>query len=372
MDVPVKGLVKDTDRHGNDRYYYRVKGLPKVRLREPFGSEAFREELRCAQLGLPYRVALPEPDNSPAARAGTLKWLALEYLRVGCVGLGEATISRKRYALEGICAVPIKGKQSPYAIMPYRVFSEEDAEHLRDHKAETPEAANYWVKTLSAMFNWAREKKANGVPLMSWNPAEKVAKFRIATDGHHTWTLGEIQQYRERHPLGTMADLALRIILFTGLRISDAAPFGRQHCYERKVVVDGVEVIEKRFRIKPKKTAVSSGVEVDMQILPPLQEALDLVPKTQLAFIESNKRKPYSGKVLGYMMRDWCDQAGLQHCSAHGLRKALASMAAESGATDRQLMAMFGWTTEKQANIYTKAAERRALASDGASKLRLV
>ena len=39
-------------------------------------------------------------------------------------------------------------------------------------------------------------------------------------------------------------------------------------------------------------------------------------------------------------------------------------MAAENGATDRQLMAMFDWSTAAQANVYTEAASRRRLAGD--------
>ena len=56
--------------------------------------------------------------------------------------------------------------------------------------------------------------------------------------------------------------------------------------------------------------------------------------------------------------------------SAHGLRKAGATIAADNGATSHQLMAIFGWTTIKQAEIYTKkgrseAACRRRNAASG-------
>jgi hypothetical protein len=42
------------------------------------------------------------------------------------------------------------------------------------------------------------------------------------------------------------------------------------------------------------------------------------------------------------------------------LRKAGATIAAENGATAHQLMAIFGWDTLKQAQVYTKAANRLA------------
>jgi hypothetical protein len=60
------------------------------------------------------------------------------------------------------------------------------------------------------------------------------------------------------------------------------------------------------------------------------------------------------------------DEAGLPQCSAHGLRKAGATVAAENGATDRQLMALYDWTTAAQANVYTAAADRKRMAGEAA------
>jgi hypothetical protein len=53
-----------------------------------------------------------------------------------------------------------------------------------------------------------------------------------------------------------------------------------------------------------------------------------------------------------------------------GLRKAGATIAAENGATDRQLMAMFDWMSASQATIYTEAANRKRLAGQGMRLLR--
>jgi hypothetical protein len=46
-----------------------------------------------------------------------------------------------------------------------------------------------------------------------------------------------------------------------------------------------------------------------------------------------------------------------------------ATIAAENGATDRQLMALYDWTSEKQANVYTAAANRKRLAGQAAQLL---
>jgi site-specific recombinase XerD len=58
-----------------------------------------------------------------------------------------------------------------------------------------------------------------------------------------------------------------------------------------------------------------------------------------------------------------------QACSAHGLRKAGAATAAENGATERQLMAMFGWSTLKEASRYTRSARQKILATAGMQHL---
>ena len=79
--------------------------------------------------------------------------------------------------------------------------------------------------------------------------------------------------------------------------------------------------------------------------------------------------KAFTANGFGGWFRKRCDEAGLPHCTAHGLRKAGAALAAEDGATDRQLMALFDWTSEKQANIYTAAANRKRLAGDAAKHL---
>lgn len=68
-------------------------------------------------------------------------------------------------------------------------------------------------------------------------------------------------------------------------------------------------------------------------------------------------------------MREWCDEAGLPDCTSHGLKRIAATLCAEFGATDRMLMALFDWTSERMANVYTLRANRRKLAEAGAALL---
>jgi len=43
VKIDLKHVVRDIDRHGNDRFYFRVKDLAKVRLPGIPGSEEFME-----------------------------------------------------------------------------------------------------------------------------------------------------------------------------------------------------------------------------------------------------------------------------------------------------------------------------------------
>jgi integrase len=71
---------------------------------------------------------------------------------------------------------------------------------------------------------------------------------------------------------------------------------------------------------------------------------------------------PFTKAGLGNKMREWCDDAGLPQCSAHGLRKAAARRAAELGASNQELKAVGGWTTDQQVSVYTEAASRKKMA----------
>jgi hypothetical protein len=81
-------------------------------------------------------------------------------------------------------------------------------------------------------------------------------------------------------------------------------------------------------------------------------------------FIVTEFGKPFCVAGFGNWFRDRCDEAELPQCSAHGLRKAGPTMAAEAGATEHQLMAIYGWESPKQAALYTRKANRKRLTGE--------
>lgn len=343
-----RGVSHDRDRHGNVRLYFRMPGRKKVRLRETPGTKAFEEEVACARLGLSYGATPAEEDRRRPPAEESFDALVLSYC--ASITLAPVILNRRRRMLEEICESRTK-KGRRRGSLPYALMERGHVLEIRDELRATPGARNEVVKVLSAMFGWAIERGR-----LKANPALGIRKI-YSGDGFHTWSRDEVARFEARHPAGSTARLALHLGLYTGLRLSDLAILGRQHLREGWIT------------IRPGKTTRSSGVLVEIPVLDVLQRTIDASPCGDLTFLTTRFGRPFTVNGLGNKMREWCDQAGLPDCTMHGLRKAGATIAAENGATDEQLMAIFGWTTKSQSTHYTKRANRRRMAEAGMAKL---
>lgn len=119
-----------------------------------------------------------------------------------------------------------------------------------------------------------------------------------------------------------------------------------------------------QMSMKRQKTDVPFFVTVT----PRLQAAIDAMPASNhLTLLVTEQGNPFSAAGFGNWFRDRCQEAQLpDRCTSHGLRKAAATYFAEQGATDHQLCAWFGWSSLSQAQVYTKAANRKRMANDAA------
>jgi len=347
VDFPY--LLSDEDRHGNKRLYVRRLGR-KIRLRAKPGTQAFAEAYTEALHALSQQHIADRPVLKGAA-AGTLGWLAACYFAsVEFRRLDPKSQYTRRGLIEDCLREPRKpSSRDLMRDCPVSVLSPAHVKMLRDRKAETPAAANNRRKYLSSMFGWAVEHG-----LLRFNPAREV---RYASAGFHTWSVDEVRRFEERHPVGTKARLALALLLYLGVRRGDVVTLGRQH------VKDGW------LRMVPKKTRHKRLEPSQKPIMPVLADIVAGSPTGDLTYLVTEYGKAFTPSGFGNWFRARCDEAGLPHCSAHGLRKAGATIAAENGATDRQLMALYDWTSEKQANVYTAAADRKRLAGQAAQLL---
>ena len=320
---------------------------PKVRLHGTPWTPEFMAAYEAAK-------AEPAAEKKSGIASGTWRWLCVKYF-AECADfkrLDDRTQHVRRRILEGTFDEPIApGSPKLFRDIPLAMMGVEAIEVLRDRKSATPEAANARVKAIRQVFKWGMCKKsAEGRPCAPGNPAREVSYLKSGSTGFHTWTPEDVSQFEERHPVGTKARLAMALLLFTGQRRSDVTRLGRQH------------VRNGRLTFTQHKGRKHKPTQLTLPILPVLQRIIDASPCGDLTFLMNDLNRPFTDAGFGNKFRQWCDEAGLRHCSAHGLRKAGATIAANNGATTKQLMAIFGWSSSKMADHYTRAADQVRLA----------
>ena len=338
-------VTKDHDRHGNVRFYFRRPGKPKIRLHGLPGSDEFMTA---------YRAALSDNDPPMGKSEKSFEWLCQRYYKSALFkSMEEDTRRRKRSVLDEICnIVGDSGRRLGHA--PYASLKRAHVRTLRDMKAAKPEGANFRLKQISALYAWAIK-----TDLATVNPAEKVEKLGGGSDGYYTWTDQDVEKFEAQWPIGSRPRLAMAIMLYLGVRRSDAVLIGKKH--ESK---DGLTVTFTQFKGRKR-----GGKALTLPILPLFRAILAASELGSETWLETAFGRPYAVAGFGNSFRDWCVAAGLPQCTAHGLRKIGAVRAAEAGASEHELMAMFGWEDADQARVYTRKAAQKRLAASGAAKL---
>ena len=351
-------LVEDVDRHGNVRIYFRRKGQPKIRLRELAGTAAFDAEY---QRAFSCELKPPSTRQHSLSAPGTMSWLCAQYYASPKYqSLAASTRKVRRGILEEICQ---RAGTFRYAMMETPHVAK-----LRDEKAAFPDAANNRVKALRQLFAWAMSPEYG---YAKSNPARDVAKLpSFNPDGIRAWSEADAARYEARHPVGTKARLAFDLLLYTGVRRSDVVRLGPQ--MERRFIEtqpDGDTVELQKLVFTETKGGSKIVKTHELPILAPLRLSIDATPTGHLVYLVTAFGKPHSVKAFGNWFKKRCLEAALEGLSAHGLRKLGAQRCAEAGATEHQLMALFGWTNPQQAAVYTKKANRARLEAAAARLL---
>lgn len=346
METDLPYLERDKDRHGNPRVYVRRNGK-RIRIRAPEGTAAFARAYSDAVESLERK---PGPAAALSTHAkGTLGWLGSVYFqsKTDFKKLAKESQRARRNSLEECFREPLSDTDpEPMGNCPLRYFTAMKAKRLIE--AKDGSAATNRRKHLSKLCAWAVDAGH-----LSSNPVRDIRAGRaVKGKGYYTWTVADVEQFLERHGPGTKARLALGLLLFSGARRQDMVTFGRQH-------VRGGWI-----RYIPKKTLYKRRDVSQKPFLPVLEQIIASSPCGSLTFLETHQGKPYTPAGFGNWFREKCDEAGLPQCTAHGLKKAGATIAAENGATTRQLMAMFDWSTISQAEVYTRAADQKKLAGE--------
>lgn len=357
VDLPY--VEKNRSRHGTVRYYLRIDGKRVCRLPDDISGEEFSIAYWKARnaSGKALEREGPPVRALSTVKPGTFRWLCVAYLSsADFTRLDDTTRAKRRAIIDAMCLEPLTlkpGDARVIADVPLSAFNAGHVQGLRDRKRDTPFAADERLKVLRQILD---TRGPDGKPVVD-NVARLVKPFRQQSDGHHTITPAEIERFIQHHGEGSKAVLAMALLMFTGFRVSDLAVIGPQH---RRGDVFQLRLFKNRNR---------TPVDIIIAIHPILEAVLASHSIKGMTYLQTEYGKPFSVKGLGNRVSQWFSQAGLDHCTAHSVRKGLATDQAHNEATDSMLEAMFGWKDGKTSKIYTRNAERARLARQAVARI---
>jgi integrase len=320
----------NTDQHGRRRVRFRKAGVSIYLVGTPW-SEDFMRQYAAALDGVKAQAS-----NIGAARTkpGSFDALCVSYFRSPDFrGLRPSTQSARHNILETF--------RLAHGSKPLKGLHRQHITAVIGAKADKPEAANHLLKTLRIILGYAVTQG-----MLDSNPAAGIKKYRSQGEGHHSWSESEIAQFEQRHPIGSKARLALALGLYTAQRKSDVLRMGWQH-------VNGDAIA-----VRQQKTDTVLLIPMHPQLV----AALASVPRGNLTFLMTEHGAPFTPNGFGNWWRDRCNDAGLPHCSFHGLRKAAATRLANAGCSVDQVKAITGHRSLAEVARYTKAADQQRLA----------
>lgn len=342
-------VYEKTDRHGRKRYRYQRRGHPSCYFSAAPGTPEFMAEWKAIADRAEARAAASAAGiGAGRAKPGSIDDLATRfYASPAWAKQAPATQATYRGIIDRF-RERRKKNGARYGDLPVAQLTTAALDRILGGMAETPAAANNLRKVLKRMLRYAVK-----IGMRADNPADLTEGYRAGA-GFHTWTEEEIARYRATHPNGTKARLALELALNTAARRCNIAALTRP------------DIRDGRIRVQHAKR----GDPTSVPIFPETRAALDALGVTGIGhLIVTEFGKPFTTEGFGNKFRDWCDQAGLPHCSIHGLRKAMSRRLAEAGATDAQGRAFTGQTKNETFAYYAAKANRERLADAAVANL---
>jgi integrase len=317
------------------RFYFRRRGFKQASLPGSEGSAEFNQAYEAALAG---HSAPALAIGAKRIRAGSIGALAIAYFNSPAfLALSASTRSTYRGILEAFTR--------DHGEKPLALLTRQHVNAMLAHKVRAPAAANHWLRLIKTLMRLAVTEG-----MRADDPTMGVNFIRRRSDGFHTWTEDEIDQFEARHPIGTKARLALGLLLYTAQRRSDVVRMGRQH------VRNGL------VQVRQQKTRKTLPIPVH----PDLQAIIDAMPADHMTFLVTAYEQPFTPAGFGNWFRERCDEAGLpKHCAAHGLRKAACRRLAEAGCSANIIASISGHTTLREVERYTKAADQERMARAG-------
>lgn len=318
-----------TDRHGKRRVRF-INGLFTAYLPgAPWTSEFM------VHYGHALEGAKPEPGTIGMSRTkpGSISALLVRFY-------GSPEFRAGNEQTQHVGRLVLERFRNEHGDDLVRDLKREHVSAIIGRMAKTPAAANRLLNLLKRMLDLGVV-----IGMIPSSPAAGVKSYSKKTPGFHTWTEDEIGLFEARHPVGTKPRLAFALMLFTAQRKSDAVRLGWQHLKAG------------RLEFRQEKTSELLSIKVH----PALEEALCAASRAHLTFLVTEYDRPFTANGFGNRFREWCNEAGLRHCSAHGLRKAAARRLAEAGMSANEIASVTGHTTLTEVSRYTRAADQKKL-----------
>jgi integrase len=151
-------------------------------------------------------------------------------------------------------------------------------------------------KNAMSALQWAVD-----VGLANSNPAKDVPYLRGDGQGFHAWTIEEVHQFEQRHPIGTKARLALALLLLTGQRRSDVVLFGKQHIRDSKNVSPILrnDHSGRWLYFTQQTNRERNSVTLMIPIVPELEEIIANSPCGDLTLLVTAFGKPFTPAGFG-------------------------------------------------------------------------
>ncbi len=295
-------------------WYYRRPGAPDDGTRLPGtpADPAFHARLR--------EFNARAEQVAPESVAGSFAHLAARYMASpDFVQLSEKT--RRDYA--GMLR-RLNGIFGPY---PVRDLDREAVFALRDRFADKPHTANYLVRVLGLLLNWAKDRGE-----LAENPAARPKRLTVRPR-RAVWSLDA--EARFLAAADPQMRLAYLLHAYTAQRQGDvlAMTWGQ---YEGGAI-----------RLRQQKT----GALVEVPAHRALRATLDAAPRVATTILTDHRGLPWKADNFRHQWRRATLAAGLDGLQNRDLRRTAMVRMAEAGATDIQIAAVSGHSIEETRTI---------------------
>lgn len=340
------------DRHGKTRWRYRRAGKT-VQLPYAPGHPDFEAAYQNALAGrsTPRPASVMRFPVQTVPHSLKAAWLILRQHDPEWQALGpDIKTAQTRIAEKFLTSPIVEGEDL--------VFGDVEVAHLRRKhikaliaaRSSTPHAAAHLLRVI---------RKLTGIALdQEWieNDPTYRLKYRPEYGGWKAWPDEMLDKFEARWPIGSTPRLVYSLALYFGHRRGDITQV-KPSDFEAR----GSNVVQQK-----------TGKPLWIPIHPNLRQVLEH-PSTDMTrefLVMTAWGKPFSAKALGVRMQRWTKAAGIPPgYTLHGLRKTLGKALAEHGATTREIMDLLGHDSIAHAELYSREAEQRILATAGMDKL---